>query len=69
MDNLNVLVWNVRGLNDKNKRDNLRMVVDGCRPIMVCIQETKLASISIWDVSTLLDREFAEYTFHPAQGT
>ena len=28
MENVSILVWNVRGLNDRGKRDNLRKVVD-----------------------------------------
>jgi exonuclease III len=69
MDKSNILVWNIISLNDRNKRDNLRIVVDGCRPMLVCIQETKLAAISNWDVASLLGRDFADFISLPAQGT
>lgn len=49
-----ILVWNVRGLNDRAKRDNVRKVVDQCRPSIVCLQETKLSFISEWDVLSFL---------------
>lgn len=46
MDCSNFLNWNVRGLNDLARRDNVREVVDRTRSAMVCLQETKLATIS-----------------------
>ena len=69
MDKLNFLIWNVRGLNDKTQRDNLRKVVNDARPTVVCIQETKLSHISERDVISFLGRDFTKFVFLPAQQT
>jgi len=69
MDKLNFLIWNVRGLNDKARRDNLRKVVDEARPAVICLQETKLSHISAQDVSSFLSQEFANFVYLPAQQT
>ncbi|KAL6615246.1 hypothetical protein ACP70R_037516 [Stipagrostis hirtigluma subsp. patula] len=50
-------------------RDAVRKVVDDSKPILVCIQETKLAVISDWDVCSLLGRDFQDYVYLAAQGT
>lgn len=69
MDSPNFLVWNIRGLNKRARRDSVRKVVDSCRPAVVCLQETKLAHISLWDVMSILGRDFKKFVFLPAQGT
>lgn len=69
MENTSILIWNVRGLNDRGRRDNLRKVVDDFRPSVVCLQETKLNHISERDVISFLGRDFSEFVFLPAQHT
>ena len=69
MDPSNVLVWNVRGLNDRGRRDNVHKVVDSCRPNIICLQETKLAHISERDVLGFLGRDYRKFVYPPAQGT
>ena len=69
MDRSSILIWNVRGLNDKSRRDNLRKVVDESRPAVVCLQETKLSHISVQDVSSFLGQEFVNFVYLPAQQT
>lgn len=69
MDKLNFMIWNVRGLNDKARRDNLRKVVDDTRPAVVCLQETKLSYISERDVISFLGRDFTKFVFLSAQQT
>lgn len=69
MDSANFLIWNARGLNDRARRDAVRKVVDACKPVLVCIQETKLAMISERDVLSLLGWEFKEFVYLGAQGT
>ena len=54
MDRTSFLVWNVRGLNDKARRDNLRKLVDDSKPTVVCLQETKLPLITERDVASFL---------------
>jgi len=69
MDRTSILIWNVRGLNDKARRDNLRKVVDESRPEVICLQETKLSHISARDVSSFLGQEFINFVYLPAQQT
>jgi hypothetical protein len=42
MDLGNFIVWNVRGLNARARRDIMRELVVAERPSIVCLQETKL---------------------------
>ena len=69
MDSTNILVWNVRGLNDKGRRGNLRKIVDAARPALVCLQETKLSHITVRDVSSFLGPDFSQFVYLPAQQT
>lgn len=69
MDNVSILVWNVRGLNSRSRRDNLRKVGEASRPSVVCIQETKLAHISERDVCSFIGHDFTQFVFLPAQQT
>ena len=69
MDRTSILIWNVRGLNDRARWDNLRKVVDDSKPVVVCVQETKLSSITDRDVTSFLGREFTNFVFLPAQQT
>ena len=69
MDNINFLIWNAWGLNDRARRDSVRKVVDSCKPALVCIQETKLAVITQRDVISMLGRDFQDFVYLAAQGT
>jgi exonuclease III len=69
MASSNILVWNTHGLNDRARSDSVRLVIDTCRPSIVCIQETKLAKISSRDVLTLLGSDYSSFTYLAAQGT
>jgi len=40
-----VLVWNVRGLNSRARRNLLRELVIAKRAAVVCLQETKLSCL------------------------
>ena len=59
MDNsdLTILTWNVRGLNDAAHRELVRETVNYSRPMIVCLQETKLSSFS----NTLAMETFGQY--------
>jgi len=35
--------WNVRGLNNKEKRETVKSLISGWRANIICLQETKLA--------------------------
>ena len=69
MDRTSFLVWNVRGLNDKARRDNLRKLVDDSKPTVVCLQETKLPLITERDVASFLGQQYTNFVFLPAQQT
>ncbi len=40
------LSWNVRGLNNRAKCTGIKNFIKGCRCAVVCLQETKLSSLS-----------------------
>jgi exonuclease III len=61
MVSLNFLVWNVRGLNDRSKRDCVKTLVLSLKPSIVCLQETKLSSISVFDVLSILGAGFSNF--------
>ena len=52
--NLKIVSWNVRGLNDKDKRLRVRSLIRMWKADIICLQETKMADInrrvvqSIW---------------------
>lgn len=69
MDRSSFLIWNVRGLNDKARQDNLRMVVDDSRPFVVCLQEINLSHITERDVASFLGQDFTNFVYLPAQQT
>jgi exonuclease III len=69
MNNFAILVWNVRCLNDPHRRDTLRSLINCVMPTIVCIQETKMNSISHWDVASCLGSEFGDFVFLPSSGT
>lgn len=53
--NLRIISWNVRGLNDNEKRLRVRNIIKTWKAVIVCLQETKLELITrrvihrIWD--------------------
>jgi hypothetical protein len=69
MDISKILVWNVRGLNRKVRRDGVRHMISSTRPDIVCLQETKKAAISRRMVMTTLGADFDEFVVLPANGT
>lgn len=69
MEKISILVWNVRGLNDRGRRDTLRKVVDDFKPSTLCIQKIKLSHISERDVISFLGRDFSQFLYLPAQQT
>jgi exonuclease III len=67
MDSNGILIWNVRGLNDCAKRDSIKSLVLDTMPYM-CLQETKLSSISDFDILTILGSAYGNFIFNPALG-
>jgi len=46
MSNNNILIWNACGLNNRERRSVVRNLVAQERISVVCLQETKVASVS-----------------------
>ena len=71
MDNsdLTILMWNVRGLNDAAHRELVRETVNCSRPMIVCLQETKLSSFNNTPAMETLGQYLDSYLELGAQGT
>jgi exonuclease III len=69
MDSSCFLIWNVRGLNDRVKRDSVKSLVVDIGPSIICLQETKLFSISDFDILSILGSGFSKFVYSPAIGT
>jgi hypothetical protein len=66
---LEILCWNVRGLNDPRKRDAIREFLDTVHAKIVCFQETKMSVIDRYTVMQCLGPAFDGFSFLPALGT
>jgi exonuclease III len=74
MDMLNfrykILSWNVRGLNSAAKQEDVKQNISLFNPDLLCLQETKLASIDSVTIRKCLGSQFENsYAFLPADGT
>lgn len=74
MDSLNqkykILSWNVRGMNNSAKRENIKHVISLNRPDIVCLKEAKMSVIDDTIVTEALGSIFTDnYLFLPADGT
>jgi hypothetical protein len=69
MNQSNFLIWNVRSLNDRPRRDCVKSEVLSSKPLSVCLQETKLSSISAFDVLSILGVGYGNFVFCPTHGT
>jgi exonuclease III len=61
--NLNILIWNVCGLNARCRCDNLRLVVNNHNFSVLCVQETKLFVISAFYLNAMLSNRFSSYYY------
>lgn len=68
MDPKNILIWNVRGLNSTTRQDAVRVLVDMAKVDMVCLQETKMETVSRRLVLSMLGSSFTHYTYLPSVG-
>jgi exonuclease III len=66
---LEILDWNVRGLNDPAKRNAVREFVATLRVSMVCFQETKVEAIDSFFISQCLGPNFDRFAYLPAEET
>jgi hypothetical protein len=70
MDNRawNVLCWNVRGLNDKDKWDPIRNKIEESRANIFCLQETKREAIDLQFIRKFIPKRFDNFDFSPSVG-
>ncbi|PNT67510.1 hypothetical protein BRADI_3g28308v3 [Brachypodium distachyon] len=67
--NVNILVWNVRGLNSRAKHIDVRQVVASSGACIIGLQETKLSVVSQYLLDEFLGPEFDSFFYLPATGT
>jgi exonuclease III len=68
-EQLSIFSWNVRGLNMPAHREVVRDMILAARPIIMCLQETKLATITLQDAASILDPRLRAYEYLPAHET
>jgi hypothetical protein len=64
----NVLCWNVRGLNDKDKRLLVFNKIDESNCAIICLQETKCESFEHSFIRTFCPKRFDRFAFVPSIG-
>jgi exonuclease III len=65
---VNTLGWNVRGLNDQDRKDTVHEMIAASSCHIVCLQETKLESISTFDACYIGGNRLKSFTERPAIG-
>lgn len=66
---LSVLSWNVRGLNDAAHRELVRETAACARPAVICLQETKISSMTSAIILETLGQRLASCSTLDAHGT
>jgi hypothetical protein len=66
---LTIFNWNVRGLNAPARREVVHAMIQVVHPNLVCLQETKLASVDDQLKLDILGHSLDGYHFLPALGT
>ena len=66
---LKIMSWNVRGVNNQDKRKVLKGFIRSKKVDIVCLQETKLQNMSVGLVSSLGVGRFLDWGTMDAEGT
>jgi hypothetical protein len=66
---LRLLSWNVRGLNNSQKRESIKFWLRTWKCDVVCLQETKLAGVDLQLVRSLWGTSFVDWEFLPTVGS
>jgi exonuclease III len=71
MNNLSFLIcsWNLRGLGQQTKCDDVLAELISLNPSLVLLQETKLSEISTLKAKSFLPRNLQSFAFKPAVGS
>lgn len=64
-----ILSWNIRGLNARVKRSNLRKLVLSHKPNIIFIQETKMESITNKTLKSIWNDDQSAHSFSPSLGS
>ena len=64
-----ILVWNVRGLNNRDRRNSVRDVVISSNADIICLQETKVANMSQHLLLSVCGSAYDNFITLPANGT
>lgn len=62
----NILCWNVRGVNDKDKWELIRNKIDECNADIVCLQETKRESFDLCFIKNFTPKKHDSFDFCPS---
>ena len=65
---IKILSWNIRGLNDRNKRKLIKALISSHKVDLVCLQETKMSEMSLGVVRSLGVGSFLEWGALNARG-
>ena len=65
---IKILSWNVRGVNDVNKRKVIKAFIKMQRVDVVCLQETKFKEVSTGLIRSLGVGRFLDWTALRAEG-
>ena len=66
--NLIILIWNVRGANNRNKRKIIKSLIKDHRVDLVCLQETKIQEMSTTIVRSLGVGRFLDWVALDSNG-
>ena len=61
--NLKIIFWNVKGLNDRDKRLRVRNLVRKWGPNVICLQETKMESITRAVIHSLWRGQHVDWSY------
>ena len=59
--NLNIVSWNVRGLNDKDKHLHMRNLIRMWKADIICLQETKMVVINCRVIQSLWGNQHVDW--------
>lgn len=62
---LNIMVWNVRGINSQSKWDAIRDKISESSASIVCLQETKRENFDIAYIKKFCPRHLDQFEFSP----
>jgi exonuclease III len=65
---LNFLTWNVRGLNDQNKKNNVKKHIQLSKPHVIALQETKLSNVTSTTTREVVGGSYDMFLAIEAQG-